>query len=63
MEGEDIRLFTISQAAKQIGVSVATLRRWADKGLIPVTKLPSGYRRFSEEQLAEIKRRMVTEAK
>lgn len=56
---EETKLLTISQAARQIGVSIQTLRRWADRGLVPVTKLPSGYRRFTPDQIATIKRRMV----
>jgi DNA-binding transcriptional MerR regulator len=54
-------LLTISQAAAEVGVNPKTLRSWADKGLVPVTMLPSGYRRWSPEQIAEIKRRMVVE--
>ena len=41
------KMLTISQAAKRIGVSVTTLRKWADSGLIATERLPeSGYRRF-----------------
>jgi excisionase family DNA binding protein len=36
---------TITQAAKQLGISVPTLRKWAHEGQIRVVKLPSGYRR------------------
>src|SRR5205823_1419114 len=50
----DVTLLTISQAAAMIGVNPKTLRSWADKGLVPVTRLPSGYRRFSLEQVEEI---------
>ena len=42
-----------------IGVNPKTLRSWADKGLVPVTRLPSGHRRFSLEQVEQIKRGMV----
>ena len=52
-------LLTISQAAEMIGVNPKTLRSWADKGLVPVTRLPSGHRRFSLEQVEQIKRGMV----
>jgi excisionase family DNA binding protein len=57
------KLLTISQAAARIGVHQNTLRHWVDKGLVPVTMLPSGYRRFSVEQVEQIKRGMVPEAK
>jgi excisionase family DNA binding protein len=42
-------LLSIGPAAKRLGISVATLRVWADKGLISVVKLPGGYRRFQPE--------------
>ena len=40
------KLLTISEAAERLGVHQNTLRSWADKGMVPVVKLPSGYRRF-----------------
>lgn len=49
---------TIAEAAALLGVHVNTLRRWADAGLVPVTRLPSGYRRWTRAQVEEIKRRM-----
>lgn len=40
-------MLTISEAARRIGVSVTTLRKWADAGMIEAERLPgSGYRRF-----------------
>jgi len=36
----------IGDAAKQLGVSVITLRRWADAGKIRYQRSPSGQRRF-----------------
>ncbi|MCZ2202047.1 IS607 family transposase [Cylindrospermopsis raciborskii] len=52
---EDIQLVTISigDAAKELGVSVDTIRRWADQEKIPYERAPSGHRRF---YLADIKR-------
>lgn len=50
------KLLTIEQAAQRLGISARTLRNWADKGLIPVVKLPSGYRRF-EPAVIDAKRR------
>ena len=37
-----MRLLTIAEAARELGVHQNTLRRWADAGMIPVTRLPSG---------------------
>ena len=39
-------LLTVAQAAKRLGVSPNTIRAWADRGAIPVVRLPSGHRRF-----------------
>jgi len=55
-----MRLLTITQAAAQLGVHPNTLRRWADQGIVPVTKLPSGYRRWSAEQIEQIRREVIT---
>ncbi len=51
MTEEGRRLLTIAQAAARLGVHQQTLRSWADKGLIPVIKLPSGYRRFDPGEI------------
>jgi excisionase family DNA binding protein len=40
------RPMTVAEAAETIGVSGDTVRRWADLGLLPVYRLPSGHRRF-----------------
>ncbi len=48
------RLLTISQAAARLGVHPDTLRKWADKGLVPVVKLPSGYRRFEPQEIERV---------
>lgn len=52
------RLLTISEAAALLGVHPNTLRAWVDKGLVPATHLPSGHRRFSQDQLAQIQQVM-----
>ena len=50
--GEDI-LYSISQAAKKIGVSPQTLRRWDRSGKLPSKRHPiNNYRVYSEEQIA-----------
>jgi predicted site-specific integrase-resolvase len=46
------RLFKIGQAAKRLGVSVSTLRRWESEGsLVPARKTQGGTRYYSLEQL------------
>jgi excisionase family DNA binding protein len=44
-------VFTSSQAALYLGVSLATVRRWTDAGHIACYRTPGGQRRFSKDQL------------
>ncbi|EFA70429.1 IS607 family transposase [Cylindrospermopsis raciborskii] len=44
---------SIGDTAKELGVSVKTVRRWADSGKLRFERSPSGHRRF---YLADIKR-------
>jgi excisionase family DNA binding protein len=44
-------IFTSSQAARYLGVSLATVRRWTDAGHIGCYRTPGGQRRFSRDQL------------
>jgi excisionase family DNA binding protein len=44
-------MFTSSQAARYLGVSLATIRRWTDAGHIACYRTPGGQRRFSKDQL------------
>jgi excisionase family DNA binding protein len=46
-------VFTSSQAALYLGVSLATIRRWTDAGHISCFRTPGGQRRFSRAQLDE----------
>ena len=42
---------TTSQVARELGVSLGTVRRWADLGFLETYRTPGGQRRFSREQL------------
>ncbi|MHB8532478.1 MAG: MerR family transcriptional regulator [Solirubrobacteraceae bacterium] len=44
-------VFTSSQAALYLGVSLATVRRWTDAGHVGCYRTPGGQRRFSRAQL------------
>jgi excisionase family DNA binding protein len=44
---------TASQAARALGVSVSTVRRWSDSGALRGYRTPGGQRRFSREQIDE----------
>jgi len=48
----------VRQAAKALGVSENTIRRWEQRGLIPAIHLPSGVRRFRPEDIEGVKARM-----
>ena len=52
METPEVTM-SIGDAAKELGISVITLRRWADSEKIRSERSPSGQRRFF---LADIKR-------
>jgi len=48
-------LLTIGQLAKQAGVNIETIRYYQRRHLIPVPpKPPSGYRQYSQDDLARI---------
>lgn len=53
LEIERQLVFTSSQAASYLGVSLATIRRWADAGYISCYRTPGSQRRFSRRQLDE----------
>ena len=42
---------SLKEASEQLSVHATTLRRWADKGDIPVMLTPGGHRRFSSVDL------------
>ncbi|MBS3028655.1 MAG: IS607 family transposase [Dolichospermum sp. DET50] len=52
MENQEVTI-SIGDAAKELGVSVKTVRRWADAGKLQFERSPSGHRRFF---LTDIKR-------
>ena len=47
-------LLTISEAAKEIGVSADTIRRWEKKGLIKSVRSENNYRLFSIDEILRI---------
>jgi excisionase family DNA binding protein len=59
--GERRLELTISQVALRLGVSVGTIRRWADAGHLRAYRTPGGQRRFSVDEvdafLATLERR------
>ncbi|MGI8983858.1 MAG: TOBE domain-containing protein [Acidimicrobiales bacterium] len=53
--------FGIGRAADLVGVSVDTLRRWADAGRVATTRTPGGRREIDGTALAELARTMAVE--
>jgi excisionase family DNA binding protein len=58
MSEQPTRLLTVSQAAARLGVHQDTLRAWADKGLVPVIRTPTGYRRFDPGEIERVREEM-----
>ncbi len=45
---------SLGQASRLLGVSHATVRRWADAGRIPVFTTPGGHRRFAQRAIVSL---------
>ena len=50
------KVLGIADAAAYLGVSISSLRRWADRGEIKAARLPGGTRRFERGELDRWKR-------
>jgi len=48
-------MLPIGAAAKELGVSVKTLQRWDQSGVLVAVRLPSGHRRYRREDLDALK--------
>lgn len=57
---ETEKWLSLSAAAKELGVHITTLRRWADNGQIPVMLTPGGHRRFAVEDINEFAQQQRT---
>jgi excisionase family DNA binding protein len=51
-------LMQVRQAARTLGVSENTIRRWEERGLLRAITLPSGVRRFRPEDIEATRERM-----
>jgi excisionase family DNA binding protein len=54
---------TVSQAAAELGVSVATVRRWSNAGYLKGYRTPGGQRRFTQEQIEEFVQSLAPRAR
>lgn len=59
MQNLPSKKISTAKAAKMLGVSRWTLRRWGDKKLIPFTTSRSGYRFYKEEDLVALQKKHV----
>jgi len=48
---DDVHWISLHEAALLLGVSLSTLRRWADAGRVPVYRTVGGHRRFQYREL------------
>jgi excisionase family DNA binding protein len=51
-------LMQVREAARALGVSENTMRRWEQRGLIPAVRLPSGVRRFRRADIESAQAQM-----
>ena len=47
---------SISEAARVLGVSLSTVRRWSDAGVLPSYRTPGGQRRYSRAEIGRVQR-------
>ncbi len=47
-------LLQVRQAARRLRIHENTLRRWAETGFVNAVRLPSGVRRFREEDIERL---------
>lgn len=45
------RLISINEASKRLGVSISTLRRWDETGVLVAERTPKGHRRYDVNKL------------
>lgn len=57
----DVALTGLRDAARYLSVHENTLRRWGDKGLLPMWKLPTGVRRFPINGVLQLREQIITE--
>jgi excisionase family DNA binding protein len=55
-------LLNVRETARQLGVSEATIRNWANRGVLRASRLPgSGFRRFDPSQIERLRQQMLTD--
>lgn len=54
------RFYTTAELARICGVSISTIKRWTDAGLLRCVRTPGGHRKFRLQDVAEAARRLDT---
>ena len=63
MDMAETTLYSVSEAAKILGVHPNTLRKWDNEGIANALRLPGGnHRRFTKAELERLARLLQTEA-
>ena len=51
-------LLNVATAARVLRIHPNTLRSWGDQGLVPMVRLPNGYRRFALAEIEQVRHTM-----
>lgn len=63
MDMAETTLYSVSEAAKILGIHPNTLRKWDNEGIANALRLPGGnHRRFTKAELERLARLLQTEA-
>ena len=54
------RFYTTAELARICGVSISTIKRWTDSGLLRCVRTPGGHRKFRLQDVAEAARQLDT---
>ena len=55
-------MLSVRETARRLGVHENTIRNWEQRGLLRAVRLPgSGYRRFSADQVDQLREEMLTQ--